>query len=74
LLDRDVFGERTDSKVIWPGIDLIAGCELPHSRPDSDDHAGHVVAQNEWCSVGQDSLELSTLDLGIELVDTAAWT
>jgi hypothetical protein len=29
------------------------------------------VAQNEWWSVGQDSLELSTLDLGIELVDTS---
>ena len=47
FFDRNKFGESTDSKVIRPGIDLITRLELPHSRPDSDYDAGHVVTQGE---------------------------
>ena len=70
LFDRDEFGERADPEVIWPRIDLIARLELLHARADLDHHPGHVVTQDEGQAIGQDELELSVPDLGVEQVHT----
>jgi hypothetical protein len=46
-MKRNVFRERTDSILIWPRIDLVAGLESPHTRADPDHDPRHIIAQNE---------------------------
>jgi hypothetical protein len=69
LLDGHEFGERTDTQVIGPGVDLVADFELAYAWPHLNHHAGHVMTQYERRAIRQDELELSVSDLGIHQVD-----
>ena len=59
FLDGNQFSERTNTKVIGPGVYLVAHLELAYARPDTDHHTCHIVAQDERGPVRQDELELA---------------
>ena len=59
LGDGDALGERADAVLVGPGVDLVAGLEAAHLRPDADDGAGDVVAEDQRQLVREDLLELT---------------
>ena len=69
LGDGDALGERADAVLVGPGVDLVAGLEAANCRPDADDGARDVVAQDQRQLVGQDLLELAGADLLVQLVE-----
>ncbi len=71
FLDGNELGERADSKIVYPRVDLVADLELLHARADLGHHARHVVAQDEGQAVGQDELELTVPDLGVQQVQAS---
>jgi len=66
----DEFRERPDPVLVWPCIHLVARLEPSDLWPDTDHDPGHVVAQDQRQAIGQDELELTIPDLGIQLVQT----
>ena len=69
LGDGDALGERADPVLVGAGVDLVAGLEAAHLRPDADDGAGDVVAEDQRQLVRQDLLELTQADLLVQLVE-----
>jgi hypothetical protein len=72
LGDRDALGERADAVLVRSAIDLVARLEPTDLRPDLQDEAGDVIAEDQRQLVGQDLLELACTDLLVELVETGS--
>jgi len=70
FIHGDEFRERPDPVLVWPCIHLVARLEPSDLGPDTDHDPGHVVAQDQRQAIGQDELELTIPDLGIQLVQT----
>src|SRR5216110_1943569 len=64
----DEFRERADTILANPGIDLVAGFESLDARAPPNDHPRQLVAEDERQSIGQELLEFSVPDLGIQRV------
>ena len=70
FIHGDELRERPDPVLMRPRIDLVAWFEPSHFGSDADDDPSHIVAQNQRQAIGQDELELTVPDLGIQMVHT----
>src|SRR2546421_735722 len=69
ILDHDAVGEGANLPVARTGIDGVARLEAPYARADLGDGAREIMAKDERRLIGQDRLELTVPDLGVEQIE-----
>src|SRR5688572_6569741 len=64
----DELGERSDPILMRPAIHFVARLEPSHAPPDADNDSRDVVAEDQRQPIGQDALEFSVPELGIQRI------